>query len=44
MSQFYYVDHSEKTQFSFLLLMKTKLYNLPILNTLKGGDNLYICE
>ena len=40
----YLGEKKEAPRFQFLSLQKTRLYNLPILNTLKRGDRLYITE
>lgn len=40
----YLGDNKKAPRFQFLSLQKTRLFNLPILNTLKSGDKLYISE
>lgn len=40
----YLGDNKDVPRFQFLLSQKTRLFNLPVLNTLKQGDKLYISE
>lgn len=40
----YLGENQKAPRFQFLSSQKTRLYNLPILNTLKRGDKLYITE
>lgn len=40
----YLGEKTNAPRFQFLSSQKTRLFNLPILNTLRGGDELYISE
>lgn len=40
----YLGENQKAPRFQFLSSQKTRLYNLPVLNTLKRGDKLYITE
>lgn len=40
----YLGEKNDAPRFQFMAAQKTRLYNLPILNTLKRGDMLYISE
>lgn len=40
----YLGDKKDTPRFQFLAAQKTRLFNLPILNSLKRGDDLYISE
>lgn len=40
----YLGDRKDAPRFQFLAAQKTRLFNLPILNSLKRGDKLYISE
>ena len=40
----YLGDNQNAPRFQFLSSQKTRLFNLPVLNTLKRGDRLYISE
>lgn len=40
----YLGDNQKAPRFQFLSSQKTRLFNLPLLNTLKRGDKLYISE